>query len=231
MREVDDLLRSAYRQLRGRDLPESIPTRVLLSLGIEKSRDLVRGEVRALAYRGSGGLHFRGARTNVRNPQMLLVGRAVVFGPDVVVDAFSIKGISLGNNVTVARGASLLGSGVLREPGVGVLVGDNSAIGAHNVIWGQGGVVIGQDCLFAPQVMLVSENHTFDNPDQPIRTQPEARAAITIGDDCWLGAGVKVVAGVRIGSGCVVGAGAVVTKSLPAGSIAVGVPARIIGTR
>ena len=49
-----------------------------------------------------------------------------------------------------------------------------------------------------------------------------------IGDDCWLGTGVVVVAGVEIGDGCVVGAGAVVTRSLPPGSVAVGVPARVV---
>ena len=52
-----------------------------------------------------------------------------------------------------------------------------------------------------------------------------------IEDDCWLGTGAKVLDGVRIGRGCVIGAGAVVTKDIPPYSIAVGVPAKVIGRR
>ena len=54
---------------------------------------------------------------------------------------------------------------------------------------------------------------------------------MVIGDDVWLGARVMVVAGVEIGDGCIIGASSVVTRSVPAGSIAVGNPARIIGHR
>ena len=52
-----------------------------------------------------------------------------------------------------------------------------------------------------------------------------------IEDDVWLGVGVTVLDGVRIGQGAVIAAGAVVTSSVPAGAIAGGVPARIIGMR
>jgi acetyltransferase-like isoleucine patch superfamily enzyme len=54
---------------------------------------------------------------------------------------------------------------------------------------------------------------------------------VVIGDDVWLGARVMVVAGVEIGDGCIIGASSVVTRSIPAGSIAVGNPARIVGQR
>ncbi len=53
-------------------------------------------------------------------------------------------------------------------------------------------------------------------------------AAVTIGDDCWLGAGVIVCPGVTIGDGCVIGAGSVVTKDIPANSFACGVPCRVV---
>ena len=48
------------------------------------------------------------------------------------------------------------------------------------------------------------------------------------GNDCWFGAGVTVCPGVTIGDNCVIGAGSVVTKDIPSGSFAAGVPCRVI---
>jgi acetyltransferase-like isoleucine patch superfamily enzyme len=84
--------------------------------------------------------------------------------------------------------------------------------------------------LLAPQVFITASNYQFA-PDSPIMAQPRQEADVVIGNDVWLGAGVVVVPGVTIGNGCVVGAGSVVTRSLPAGSIAAGCPARVHGAR
>ena len=68
-------------------------------------------------------------------------------------------------------------------------------------------------------------------------TEIEARRAhrgmeftreVVIGDDCWIGANVTILAGVVIGPGCSIGAGSVVKKNIPPFSIAVGSPARVI---
>lgn len=53
---------------------------------------------------------------------------------------------------------------------------------------------------------------------------------VTIGNDCWFGANVVVCPGVTIGDNCVIGAGSVVTKDIPANSIAVGNPCRVLRT-
>ena len=52
-----------------------------------------------------------------------------------------------------------------------------------------------------------------------------------IEDDAWLGVGVIVLSGVRIGKGAVIGAGAVVSRDVPDGAIAMGVPARVVKMR
>ena len=51
---------------------------------------------------------------------------------------------------------------------------------------------------------------------------------VTIGDNCWFGAGVTVCPGVTIGENCVIGAGSVVTRDIPANSLAAGVPCRVL---
>ena len=56
-----------------------------------------------------------------------------------------------------------------------------------------------------------------------VRNEP-----IRVGNDVWFGAGVQVMPGVMVGDGCVIGAGSVVTHDIPAGSVAVGNPCRVI---
>ena len=53
---------------------------------------------------------------------------------------------------------------------------------------------------------------------------------ITVEDNVWIGGGAIILPGVRIGENSVIGGGAVVTKDIPANSVAVGNPARVIRT-
>ncbi len=87
-------------------------------------------------------------------------------------------------------------------------------------------IVIGDRCVFAPDVKLLSAGHDYQYIDLP-----DTAAVITIGDDVWIGAGATVLQGVTIGTGAVVGAGSVVTKDIPAWSVAVGNPAHVIKER
>lgn len=87
---------------------------------------------------------------------------------------------------------------------------------------------IGRNCQIGPNVQLLTPTHPLD-PDLR-RDGLEAGAPITIGDNVWLGGGVIVCPGVTIGDNSVIGAGGVVTKDIPANSVAVGNPARVIKT-
>ncbi|MEN0140074.1 MAG: DapH/DapD/GlmU-related protein [Rhodococcus sp. (in: high G+C Gram-positive bacteria)] len=225
------LLGNAYLHLRGRELPVDVPPSVVAGFAFRKGIEAARGLVLGARYAGASTLHFRGRRVRVTGGAFLRVGRGVCLGDDVRVEAFSRNGIELGDNVTVGRGATIAASGVIANPGTGVVIGDRTAVGMYNTVWGQGGVVIGRDCLLGPNVVIVSENHVYSDENTPIRLQGEERLPVTVGDDCWLGAGVVVVGGVTIGDGSVVGAGSVVTGDLPPGSVAVGSPARIVGSR
>jgi maltose O-acetyltransferase len=87
-------------------------------------------------------------------------------------------------------------------------------------------ITIGDDVQIGPLVQLLTPTHPVDAELR--RAKWEAAEPIVIGDNVWLGGGVIVCPGVTIGEDTVVGAGAVVTRDLPAGVVAAGVPARVI---
>lgn len=140
--------------------------------------------------------------------------------------------IQLGNDVTCDLGVCIQAGG--GEMGVfteGISIGENTYIAPYAFISGPGAVRIGRDCLIASHCSIYASNHIFADQNQPIRLQGLTMAGITIEDDCWLGSGVRVLDGVTIGRGSIIGAGAVVTKNIPPFSIAVGVPAKVVGQR
>jgi acetyltransferase-like isoleucine patch superfamily enzyme len=104
-------------------------------------------------------------------------------------------------------------------------------IGPYSVIFGHGGVEIGENTSIAMHCSIVSSNHGVPDRARLIQSQPDVLKATRIGRDVWLGAGVVVLGGVTVGDGCVVGAGAVVSRDLPAYSVSIGVPARVVNHR
>jgi acetyltransferase-like isoleucine patch superfamily enzyme len=110
-------------------------------------------------------------------------------------------------------------------------VGERTYIGDHvNIRAGGGLITIGNDCLIANAVTIVSSNHGI-RPDALILKQPWTRGDVSIGDDVWIGAGVTVLPGSQIGQGAIVGAGAVVLGKIDPYEIVAGIPARAIGSR
>lgn len=130
---------------------------------------------------------------------------------------------------------SALHRGTVIEIGAGgsVVIGRDSHIqGTCNLKGFVADLRIGDNVQIAPQCAFSPYEHTFADLDVPIKRQPLAsKGPIIIEDDAWLGLGVIVLDGVTIGRGAVIGAGAVVTTSIPPCAIAVGVPARVVGTR
>jgi acetyltransferase-like isoleucine patch superfamily enzyme len=92
-------------------------------------------------------------------------------------------------------------------------------------------VEIGDSALIADGVYISDFDHRFEDLTTAIKDQGITKSRVRIERDVWLGTKVTVCRGVHIGEGTVVGANAVVTKDLPAFSVAVGVPARVIKDR
>lgn len=120
------------------------------------------------------------------------------------------------------------------RPPLHVDYGSNITIGARTFVnvnltaLDVAAITIGEDCQIGPNVQLLTPTHPLE--PQPRREKLEAARPITIGDNVWLGGGAIVLPGVTIGEDSVIGAGAVVTRDVPAGTVAVGNPARPVRT-
>ena len=117
----------------------------------------------------------------------------------------------------------------------GTLFSQAGAVLDENVYVGPrcqlGLVHLERDVLIAANVQIPSggKTHYFSDPTKPIREQGGERRMVTIGAGAWIGTGAIVLA--DVGRGTVVAAGSVVTKPLPDGVIAAGVPARVVRSR
>jgi len=154
----------------------------------------------------------------------------VVFGPRCDVRP--------GARFAVARGADVrfgtecvLDHGFTLESTGRIEVGAGTIFGHHCTVASDRSVVIGSHCLFGEFTSIRDHDHAFEGSSAAIVDQGRATAPVTIGDDVWVGAKATITRGVSIGSGAVVGAHAVVTHDLPAGCVAVGVPARVLRMR
>jgi acetyltransferase-like isoleucine patch superfamily enzyme len=163
----------------------------------------------------------------LRHPAKIHLGDGVVVDDLVVLDAKGTgnRGIRIGDGVFLGRGT------ILSCKDGDIVLGDHTNIGFHSEVFSGSSVTVGRHGLFAAQTYLIGGGHDFEGTGAPVVDQARTSAGIVLGDDVWLGAGAKVLDGVKIGSHVAVGAGAVVTKDLPDGAVAVGIPARVVRER
>ncbi|KAF4830660.1 putative acetyltransferase [Colletotrichum siamense] len=133
---------------------------------------------------------------------------------------------------SLAKMVGKLGAGTFVEApfivdyGCNVIFGKNCFANFNMTILDVSLVTIGDRVQFGPNVSIYTAGH-----DTSVLSRikfVEYGLPVTIEDDCWIGGGVTIMPGVTIGRGTTVGSGAVVTKSLPAYSVAVGSPAKVI---
>lgn len=169
-----------------------------------------------------------GKAITIRHPYKIYIGNNVVIDDYAVLDAKGTdnKGIVIGDNVMIGRNT------VISCKNGNVTIGDNTNIAMNCFIQSAKEVRIGKNVLFAAYCYVIGGgDHQTARTDIPIIAQGQVVKGITIEDNCWIGAGVKVLDGVTIDRDSIIGTGAVVTRSVPEFSIAAGVPAKIFKNR
>jgi acetyltransferase-like isoleucine patch superfamily enzyme len=132
---------------------------------------------------------------------------------------------------------TILGRGVSVQAKIGpIRIGSDSDIGMHSVIHSQGGVEIGNEvvlgggCKISGGVFQTERRLGTDGMSAREQTR-WTKGPIRIGDRCLVGFGSLFLDGVEIGEGAVIGAGSVMIASVPAWSVAAGVPGRVLRMR
>jgi acetyltransferase-like isoleucine patch superfamily enzyme len=168
-----------------------------------------------------------GQNVVLRHPHKIRIGDNVVIDDNCLVDAKgdSNSGIAIGSGVFVGRNS------ILSCKNGDIEIADGANIGFNCEVFSASRVVIGRDTLLAAYCYVIGGDHDFSDPSAAVIAQGRRSAGVTIGAGAWLGAGAKILDGVTIGDGAIVGAGAVVRDAVPAGAIAVGIPARLVGQR
>ena len=120
--------------------------------------------------------------------------------------------------------------------GNNIYFGNNCEVNMNCTFLDDNRIIIGDNALIAPNVQIYTAFHPtnardrFGEPreDGSFEFCKTQTAPVVIGNNCWIGGGAILMPGVTIGDNVVIGAGSVVTKDIPANSIAVGSPCRVI---
>jgi acetyltransferase-like isoleucine patch superfamily enzyme len=168
-----------------------------------------------------------GPGISIRCPGQIFIGNNFTCDSYVVLDAKGKESlIELGDSIFIGRNS------IFSCASSAIKVGNNVSIGPGCYIRAsRGSVKLASDITIGAHTVIISGNPDYRRLDIPMMNQESEAKGISIGNDVWMGVGVRIIDGVNIGNGCVIGAGAVVTKDVPDFSISAGVPAKVISNR
>ena len=155
----------------------------------------------------------------------LLLGKNVTILDGAILQIDKTSKITIGDNTRIGYSTQLM------TYGGNIKIGSECVINQNCILYGHGGLEIGNNVIIAAHTIIIPANHNYGNIEKPIMYQGESRKGIKIESNVWIGANCVILDGVTIGSGSVIGAGSVVAKSIAKNSIAVGNPANVIKSR
>ena len=156
---------------------------------------------------------------------------SIHIGKGSIIENGAVISTRYGGTITIGENCHIGKYGQVLSCGGDIIIGNYSTINSFAMVYGQGGLKIGNGVRIATQAAILPSNHVFVRTDIMIYEQGLSKKGIIIEDDVWIGAGVKVLDGCVIKKGCIIGANAVVSKSTEKYGIYVGVPARMIKKR
>lgn len=117
-----------------------------------------------------------------------------------------------------------------------IFIGDRTFIHTQGIFLDSNTIHIGQDVLIGPNVQIYTATHPLEARERIRPFSADAGSGpyvtfsrpVSIGDRCWIGGSTVILPGVKIGAETTIGAGSVVSRSIPAGVLALGNPCRVV---
>lgn len=147
------------------------------------------------------------------------------FSPHRIRKGYGTGSIAIGSRTVIHTNA------IVATYGGSIKIGENVSINPYSVLYGHGGLSIGDNTRIATGVTIIPANHVFSDCNKPICQQGLTQLGIKVADDVWIGANCCLLDGITIGTGAVIGAGSVVTKSIPGNEVWAGNPAKFLRQR
>ena len=213
------------------EVDEYLTSRDIIYILLGKFSDLFRGLYLRMFLKQCGGLIFLGKNCQIKFCNKISVGKTIVIGDGVEINALSKFGIKVGNNFSIHRNSIIECTGIISELGEGLTIGDNVGFAQNCFIQVRGKVEIGNNVIFGPAVSIFSENHLSNDLNKYINQQGTSRKGVVIEEGVWVGTRAVILDGVTVGRNSIVAAGSIVTKDVPPNTIVGGIPAHIIKER
>jgi maltose O-acetyltransferase len=140
-------------------------------------------------------------------------------------ERFEERAAALGELLTEVGEETIVRTPFYCDFGDGIRIGARTFVNYNCAFLDGAQITVGDECLLASGAQLITATHPVDPVAR--RAAWEQALPVTLADGVWIGAGAIVGPGVSIGENTVVGAGSIVTRSLPAGVVAYGNPARV----
>ena len=170
--------------------------------------------------------NFKAKKYTVKgNKKDISIGKNTAIDPSVIFNNSKGGSIEIGDNCHIFENV------IIATYGGDIKIGNHTSINPFCVIYGHGGLTIGNEVRIATHTVIVPANHIFDDIDKPIRKQGLSKKGIHIGNNIWIGAGVKILDGVTVEDDVIIAAGAVVNSNISKGNIVGGVPSKVLKKR
>lgn len=216
---VQDLLQKKGKQYQ---IDTQIPDKLLVEMLIDRA---------IMRFRGILFLQkkvFLGSDCAIKNKKNIAFGKNCTIEKGTRIDGYATNKIQLGDGCKIGAYSLITCTSHLSKYGIGLTMGNHSAIGDFAHFGASGGIEIGNDVIMGSYISFHSENHNFRDKTKLIREQGVTSKGIKLGNNIWVGAKVTFLDGCVIGNNTVVAAGAVVNEVFPDNVIIGGVPAKIL---
>ena len=208
---LDLLIRNRIRKIQTKHSIQNVSRFELASLLFQKCIRLAKARINATVVSLRGIKMGRGAKVYGRvrvvgNKKNIRIGdRAVIKGDVTLISAymFTKDQIHINDDVVIEHNS------MIYSLGGDIYIGNGCFIGPNVIIQGNGDVKIGDFTMLASNSCIYANNHVTELTDQPFKCQGNRFIGVTIGKNCWIGAGVSILDGTSLADNSVVGANCV----------------------